>query len=558
MKDAKGESAERRFEREEMNFARRFGNLGRIRLEASAQLRSRLLGLLVFVAAIVLAYNIGGWVLTGNLPATAKRLGTVAGAVVLVAVFMRWRPGVYLFLVWLTFEDLIRKYSGNSMTVYFTKDLLVLTIYAGFLISLARRETRTFRPPFLIPLACFLGLGVVQVFNPRSTSFFYGILGVKLYFLYIPLMFASYALIDSEAELKRFFRITLWTGGAVALVGIIQGLGYRNFLNPSGLAPALQALGHLRRAVPTTGEILNAPPSVFVSQGRYATYLVLLLILTLAYVGYQLLRRERGKLAYVVLGLTSVAVFLAGSRGVLVYSLMTVFLLGAGFLWGTKYQVLARARLTKAIRRSLVALALGMALVTWVSPRITQGWWSLYYETLWPNSPYSQLAYRVKTYPLREFEKAVQYPHWAVGYGTGTSSLGAQYVTGVLHQPSSATPAVENGFGTMILEMGILAPILWVWWAVALLWSAWKALERLKGTALFPVGFAIIWYIFWLLIPQTWGSIAAYQNFAMNAYLWVLVGILFRLPKLANQSRTGALAAAPARPVEVPVRVGSS
>jgi hypothetical protein len=540
-----------------MNFEKRFGNLRRIQLEAAAQVRSRIVGLIVFAAAIVLAYNIGGWVLTGSLTATAKRLATVAGAVVLVGVFMRWRPGVYLFLVWLTFEDLVRKFSGNSMTVYFTKDLLVMTIYAGFLIALARRETRTFRPPFLVPLACFLGLGLAQVFNPQSTSFFYGILGVKIYFFYIPLMFASYALIDSEAELKRFFRITLWTGGSVALVGIIQALGYKNFLNPAELAPALRELGHLMRSVPTTGEILSAPPSVFVSQGRYATYLVLLLILTLACVGYQLLQRERGKLAYVVLALTSAAVFLAGSRAVLLYGLMTFFLLGAGFLWGTKYQVLARARLTKAIRRSLVALALGMALVTWISPRIIQGWWAMYYETLWPNSPYYQLAFRAQTYPLQEFRKALQYPDWKTGYGIGTASLGAQYVTSVLHQPASATPVVENGFGTMILEMGILAAILWVWWAVALLWSAGKALGRLKGTALFPVGFAIIWYIFWLLFPQTWGSLAAYQNFVMNAYLWVLVGILFRLPRLANQSRASVLAAA-ARPAEVPVRVGSN
>jgi hypothetical protein len=541
-----------------MNFETRFGNLRRIRLEAAAQVRSRMVGLIIFAAAIVLAYNIGGWLLTGNLTATAKRLATVAGAVVLVAVFMRWRPGVYLFLVWLTFEDLIRKYSGNSMIVYFTKDLLVLTIYAGFLISLARRETRTFRPAFLIPLACFFGLGLAQVFNPRATSYFYGILGVKIYFLYIPLMFLSYALIDSEAELKRFFKITLWTGGAVALVGIIQALGHKDFLNPAELAPALQELGHLTRTSHTAEIVLNAPPSVFVSQGRYAAYLVLLLILTLGYVGYQILRRERGKLAYFVLALTSVAVFLAGSRGALLYSLTSVFLLGAAFLWGTKYQVLARARLTKAIRRSLVALALGMALVTWISPKITQGWWSLYYETLWPNSPYYQLAYRVETYPLQNFQAAFQDPGWKTGYGIGTSSLGAQYVTGVLHQPASATPEVENGFGTMILEMGILAAVLWVWWGVALLWSGWKALVRLKGTALFPVGFAIVWYIFWLLFPQTWGSISAYQNFVMSAYLWVLVGILFRLPKLANQSRATAPPAAVARPAEVPIRVGTN
>jgi hypothetical protein len=519
--------------------------------------RSRLVGLVVFAAALLLAYNIGEWVVTGSVTDTVKRLAAVAGLVIAVAVFLRWRRGVYLFLIWLTFEDLVRKYSANSMLIYFTKDALVCIAIAGFLVALARRETRTFRPPFLVPFLCFTGLGLVQVFNPRSTSLFYGMMGIKLYFLYVPLMFLSYALIDSEAELKRFFRVTLGAGAVVALVGIIQGVGYKNFLNPAQLAPELEALGHLTRVTYTTGELLNAPPSVFVSQGRFATYLVLLFIFALAMIGYQILRREQGKLAYLVLTLASVALFLSGSRGALLYALMTLLVLGAGFLWGAKSQFLARARLIRAIRRSLVALAVGVALVAWLFPRAMQGWWGFYYETLWPNSPHYQLAGRVGPYPWNNFVLAFQYPGWKTGYGIGTASLGAQYVTSVLKQPASATPGVENGFGSMMLELGILGPILWVWWGVALLVSSWKALRRLKDTALFPVGCAIVWYIFWLLFPQTWGSIAAYQNFVMNAYLWVLVGILFRLPRLANQSRSSAPGTAAARPAEVPVQVGS-
>jgi hypothetical protein len=521
----------------EMSLEPSFRTLRRSWSAGTGRWRSQIIGSMVFAAALLLAYMAGQWVLTGSVSATVKHLGLIAGLVIGVAVFLRWRRGVYFFLVWLTFEDLVRKYSSNNMIVYFAKDALLVMTVAGFLIALARHETRTFRPPFLIPLIFFTGLGLVQVFNPRSTSFFYGIMGMKLDFFYIPLMFLSYSLIDSEAELRRFLRITLWAGSMVALVGIIQASGYRNFLNPAHLAPELRELGHLARSVPSTGEVLNAPPSVFVSQGRYAAYLSLLFIVALAAIGYQILRRERGKLAYLVLALASVAIFLAGSRGALVYGLMSFFLLGAWFLWGTKYQVLAGARLTKGIRRSLLALALGMALVTWIVPRTIQGWWSLYYETLWPDSPSYELAYRVSTYPWENFRAVFRYPGWETGYGTGTSSLGAQYVTGVLHQPASAAPEVENGFGSIMLELGLLGPILWVWWGVALLVAGWKALERIKDTALYPVGCAILWYAFWLLFPATWGSIAGYQNFVMNAYLWVLVGILFRLPRLAEQAR---------------------
>ena len=546
-----------RSRREEMSAETSFRTLRRAWTAGADRRRSQLIELVVFAAALLLAWQIGQWVLAASVTDVAKRLAVLAGLVIAIAVFMRWRRGVYLFLVWLMVEDLVRKYSGNNMLIYFTKDALVSIVYAGFLIALARRETRTFRPPFLVPLVCFAGLGLVQVFNPRSPSLFYGILGMKLYFFYVPLMFLSYALIGSEADLRRFFRITLWVGGVVALVGIIQGLGYKNFLNPAHLAPELEQFGHLVRPLSGINEFLNAPPSVFVSLDRYASYLGVLLILTLAYLGYHLLRRERDKLAYLVLTLCGVAIFLCGKRSTLLYGVMSLFLLSAAFLWGTKYQVLARARLTRAIRRSLLALALGIALVSWVFPRLTQRWWAFYYETLWPNSPYYQLAYRVGPYPSESLRVALEFPGWKTGYGIGASSLGTQYVVSVLNQPPSPLPIIENGLGNLLVEMGILAPILWLWWTVALVVSGWKVLKDLKGTTFFPVGFAILWHIFWLLLPETWLGITPYQNFVLNAYLWVLVGILFRLPRLANQSRSNALAATPARPNEIPARAGS-
>jgi hypothetical protein len=35
-----------------------------------------------------------------------------------------------------------------------------------------------------------------------------------------------------------------------------------------------------------------------------------------------------------------------------------------------------------------------------------------------------------------------------------------------------------------------------------------------------------------LLFPLTYGGMSAYQNFVTNMYLWLFVGILFRLPEM--------------------------
>jgi len=67
----------------------------------------------------------------------------------------------------------------------------------------------------------------------------------------------------------------------------------------------------------------------------------------------------------------------------------------------------------------------------------------------------------------------------------------------------------------------------------AVLISAWKVVRKLKGSPWFPLAFMIFWYAFLLLFPITFAGMQPYQDFVLNAYLWLLLGILFRLPKLA-------------------------
>jgi hypothetical protein len=49
---------------------------------------------------------------------------------------------------------------------------------------------------------------------------------------------------------------------------------------------------------------------------------------------------------------------------------------------------------------------------------------------------------------------------------------------------------------------------------------------------MFPVGFMVFWFAAVLLFPQTFASMNNYQDYVINAYLWLLVGILFRLPEM--------------------------
>jgi hypothetical protein len=85
----------------------------------------------------------------------------------------------------------------------------------------------------------------------------------------------------------------------------------------------------------------------------------------------------------------------------------------------------------------------------------------------------------------------------------------------------------------MVVEMGIGGMILWMVMSITVLFHAWKVVIGLKGSPWFPLGFMIFWYAGVLLIPMTFSAMTPYQDFIMNAYMWLLLGVLFRLPKLA-------------------------
>ena len=46
---------------------------------------------------------------------------------------------------------------------------------------------------------------------------------------------------------------------------------------------------------------------------------------------------------------------------------------------------------------------------------------------------------------------------------------------------------VESGFGTLVVEMGIGGLILWIIMSVAILFSAWKVVKKLRGSPCFPL-----------------------------------------------------------------------
>src|SRR5215471_598206 len=495
-----------------------------------------------FVALFaVVAYSSARHVIAGDMAGLAYIAMVFLGCAFIVAILSDWRRGLYFFIAWLLFEDFARKYLGNNMAIYFAKDFLLLVIYISFVAAYRRKEVTGFRPPFLIPLLLFVWFGVIQIFNPGSTHIMYGLLGFKVYFYYMPLLVVGYALVNSEEELRRFFYISLALAVIIAGLGIAQSILGHTFLNPPRLADEIRELSTLYRSAPISGGSFYRPNSVFVSTGRYCNFLLVIWLLVFGFAGYLLLRHKRGRaFVFAVLALTAAALVLGSSRGVVLWGAGSALAGAFAFMWGAPWRQKEVVRVLRTLQRALIGMVLAMALLLALFPDALLSRVAFYTETLSPTSSVSDLQNRTWDYPIRNFTAAFGYERWTYGYGIGTCSLGIQYVAKFFHV-NPPVLGVESGFGTLVVEMGIGGLLLWLGMSFAIVFSAWPVVKKLRGSPWFPVAFMIFWYAGLLLLPMTYAGMQAYEDYVLNAYLWLLLGILFRLPTLAVSAQFAAV-----------------
>jgi hypothetical protein len=506
----------------------------------------------LFVFALLAAFEISQFVLENDWNGLGLIVIGIAGLAFAIRILNNWRQGLYIFFGWLFFEDFARKYLGNNMAIYFAKDFLVILVYVSFL--LARRNSReksVFRPPFLTPLLVFVWFAAAQVFNPGSTSVFYGVLGLKLYFLYIPLMYLGYSLIDTEQDLRRFFMFNAILILVVSSLGIAQSILGPTFLNPATLQEEIRELSTLYRVSPISGQIAYRPTSVFVSTGRFQNLIIASWMIFLGFGGYLILRTRQGRTAaFTTIGVLAAAALMSTSRGVFMWCLGSTLVIMAAFVWGAPWKQREASRVIRSIQRVILLGGLAIAILASIFPEMVNSRLAIYSETLNPYSTASELVGRSRDYPLRNFLSAFETPRWLQGYGTGTASLGIQYVARILHAPKTGI-GVENGYGQLVVEMGIVGLLLWLILGTAACLSAWKIVKQLRGSPWFPIAFVIFWFIFMIFFPMGYNSIVFYQDFLVNAYFWILVGILYRLPHVALSAQFAAETAQAAQPAFV-------
>src|ERR1700674_4104696 len=98
----------------------------------SAAGKRQIQGLILGLIVLGVIWGLASWIIAGADQSLIMFGLTIIVCALVVQILNDWRTGVLLFLTWLLFEDLARKYLGNSLTIYFVKDFLGGVAYISF------------------------------------------------------------------------------------------------------------------------------------------------------------------------------------------------------------------------------------------------------------------------------------------------------------------------------------------------------------------------------------------------------------------------------------------
>jgi len=446
------------------------------------------------------------------------------GIAVLPLVLRDWRVGFWLFIVWLPFEDLVRKYAGNDIRTYIVKDLL----FCVALVGLARhlRDHRAWRNALgsaRTPLLALLGLAIAMSAPAVLRDWRLPLIGMRLNFGYAPLVAVGYFLALDLRRLRRTLMLLGLLAAAVLMLGVIQTVIGPSFLSPRQATPGLSHLVLIRRDA-ASGASVYRPTGTFVDPSRYASMALIGLTIALAVLSIRLRRLTRAVvlLAFVPAAL---AVWGSGGRSTVVVAIMLVV---AAILGQARHRT--RRIVTAGV---LIATSLGAFAILY--PKEFDSRFAYYWHSLDPRSSQSEWAFRGTIY-TRSFQGGLALGG-PFGHGTGTQSLGQQYVFGGASRDLEGLYPVENGYATVAYEWGWFGLAFWVIWSYAWTRRLFRCVREVRNTALATAAWILTAWIAALLFAEFYAGVAFFQNYVSNAYFWLFSGMVFGMP-IAVRSRT--------------------
>ena len=449
----------------------------------------------------------------------------------------RWRAGVQVALVLVIFEGALRKWflPGAQDLFYFAKDVFLLGAYTGFLRSPAWRRYRPPAAPVLYgAIVAGVFVGILQVFNPNLPNLLVGVLGVKAYFFYVPLIFILPAMFRTDQELIVALRRYMLLAIPVGLLAVAQ------FFSPQS-----SPLNTYARSVTNVATIATFGSSTYVRVTStfpyitgYTSYLLATAVFLLVWMANARWRMRNNLLMYGALGLTLLGMLMSGSRG-------PVLLLAALFPFYWWLGVVREQGGGTTFGRLLLGLSLLAAVLAWTGADAIG---AFYGRALGGDDVRSRLLFPFLA-PFHVIGEA-----GPLGFGIGATHQTAMAVTpGLPPYIWLRGLLTEAESGRIMLELGAIGFAIFYLIRIYLVLFALGQIFRLRTR--FHRSLAVGSFLYLL------GSLPSGIVFEVTAgvYFWTFTGLLFlamRLDQEAVRAAAAARAAAMAQtPAAQPVRV---
>lgn len=436
-------------------------------------------------------------------------VGTPVICVLWLLILSKWQRGYWMLLLYIPFAGLVTLALRPSPIGTLLKDLLfVLPIYAVFFL-LHNKELQRIQIPRLLTLllVLFAALTMLQLFNPNIENFVVGMVGVKVWLLYLPMLYVSAAFFSSADVLLRVLRVSTVLTVISCSVGLIQFvvgqiIGYQEVMTlfyGSAAAGATQNFASFN-----LGAEFFRIPSTFSFLAQYAGFC--LVMIPVIYMLQTIEPDARWRMfARIAMGVLFAASVLSGSRGNWLFTPLVFLMI-----------LLIDAKMT----RLAAGIIFGPVLML---------------STLYAAGFDIFLLFDATTSLTQEYGQDLVIPDLIraltnnpLGSGTGINTGAATNVMSELER--TTTVMTEGYYAKAIIELGIPGLILLLMIIATVILFGLNLRNRLHDPKARTCAAAITAFLIVIALHSFKGWLVDLDP--INVWYWVLVGILFALPGL--------------------------
>ena len=456
--------------------------------------------------------------------------GALVGAVALwMAVHDDYHLSLAVLLVWLgVFDGYVRLKTGKE-TLTIVRDVFVFAIAAGWLVRNSVRKESVRIPPLGGWALVFVGLVLVQLFNPADGTLRHSVAALRPHLEWVPLFFLGYAALRSIHRLRAFAVILVCIG---ALNGVV---GYKQFgLTTEQLAswgPGYQArvfgTGDVSaRLFPDShGNLRPRPFALGSDSGFGGTLAVLALPFVLALVATA--RGSPRQLWVAIPAMVGCAVALLTSQSRTAVVACVVALLAFLLL------AVRGRRFMSVVLPLAVASVIGLGVVSAVVGQAGAG--GLRYQSIAPSKVFHSTVRDRGTSLALVPGYVTDYP---LGAGIGSVGPAARIVSGLGHKELDG----ETEFTFLLVELGLPGLLLVLGMTLRLIVLAFRRVRKIEDDEL-------RWYLAAVAAPfcafvVSWFTTSTSVTSPNAPYFWFAAGVLayWLLDRRETEGRTAPAA----------------